>query len=411
MTIEAERTVAVLWCARAHVGAAPGRRRRSRSATRSTVGRHGPARVAAVLLWAAWTIGLVALLAPRPWGLTALRVVAPAAVRPSHSFRSQATDGGSRGARIHVVCGRRGVRPVGAGRAGRGERARVRRRDPLPAAHPARRCSSARPARGAADRRRCEHRSAAARERALRRGGGRSRSWASRSPPCSARSLHALSVRWLVLVPAGLVVVDPLDARRPGADAAGSRSTGSSGHRTRARRPTCSTSGSAARPARSRSRCTTPQSFPRRRGRHDTTLARRGGRARVDGPHRRVRARGRRPPHRCRLAVAAQAGGRSGGPGSRTTNSGVRGPEVGAEFDRDAAAEHDVAVVARDHLARAPRASAARRTARCRRRAGPGTARRARASARARRRTAACANVSVAQLHTIARAARRAVRR
>jgi hypothetical protein len=39
-----------------------------------------PARVAAVLLWAAWTIGLVALLAPRPWGLTALRVTAPAAV-------------------------------------------------------------------------------------------------------------------------------------------------------------------------------------------------------------------------------------------------------------------------------------------------------------------------------------------
>ena len=40
----------------------------------------GPARVATVLLWAAWTVGLVALLAPRPWGLTALRVVAPAAV-------------------------------------------------------------------------------------------------------------------------------------------------------------------------------------------------------------------------------------------------------------------------------------------------------------------------------------------
>jgi hypothetical protein len=41
---------------------------------------HTPARVAAVLLWMAWTLGLVALLAPRPWGLTALRVVAPAAV-------------------------------------------------------------------------------------------------------------------------------------------------------------------------------------------------------------------------------------------------------------------------------------------------------------------------------------------
>ena len=41
---------------------------------------HTPARVAAVLLWMAWTLGLVALLAPRPWGLTALRVVAPAAI-------------------------------------------------------------------------------------------------------------------------------------------------------------------------------------------------------------------------------------------------------------------------------------------------------------------------------------------
>jgi hypothetical protein len=39
-----------------------------------------PARGAAVLLWTAWAIGLVALLAPRPWGLTELRVVAPAAV-------------------------------------------------------------------------------------------------------------------------------------------------------------------------------------------------------------------------------------------------------------------------------------------------------------------------------------------
>ena len=39
-----------------------------------------PARVAAVLLWTAWTAGLVALLAPRPWGLTVVRVVAPVAV-------------------------------------------------------------------------------------------------------------------------------------------------------------------------------------------------------------------------------------------------------------------------------------------------------------------------------------------
>jgi hypothetical protein len=40
----------------------------------------GPARVAAVFMWCAWSIGLVALLAPRPWGLTALRIVAPALI-------------------------------------------------------------------------------------------------------------------------------------------------------------------------------------------------------------------------------------------------------------------------------------------------------------------------------------------
>jgi len=36
-----------------------------------------PARVAAVMLWAVWAAGLVILFVPRPWGLTALRVIAP----------------------------------------------------------------------------------------------------------------------------------------------------------------------------------------------------------------------------------------------------------------------------------------------------------------------------------------------
>jgi len=36
-----------------------------------------PARAAAVILWAVWAAGLFALFAPRPWGLTLLRVVAP----------------------------------------------------------------------------------------------------------------------------------------------------------------------------------------------------------------------------------------------------------------------------------------------------------------------------------------------
>jgi hypothetical protein len=39
-----------------------------------------PEIIAAVLLWAAWFAGLVALLAPRPWGFTILRVVAPCAL-------------------------------------------------------------------------------------------------------------------------------------------------------------------------------------------------------------------------------------------------------------------------------------------------------------------------------------------
>ncbi|MDZ4825326.1 MAG: hypothetical protein SGJ13_02550 [Actinomycetota bacterium] len=39
-----------------------------------------PALLAAACLWSAWAVGLIALLAPRPWGLTVLRIVAPAAV-------------------------------------------------------------------------------------------------------------------------------------------------------------------------------------------------------------------------------------------------------------------------------------------------------------------------------------------
>jgi hypothetical protein len=39
-----------------------------------------PETIAAVLLWAAWFAGLVALLTTRPWGFTTLRVVAPSAL-------------------------------------------------------------------------------------------------------------------------------------------------------------------------------------------------------------------------------------------------------------------------------------------------------------------------------------------
>jgi hypothetical protein len=36
-----------------------------------------PARCAAIILWAVWAAGMFTLLAPRPWGLTLLRIVAP----------------------------------------------------------------------------------------------------------------------------------------------------------------------------------------------------------------------------------------------------------------------------------------------------------------------------------------------
>jgi hypothetical protein len=79
MTIEAERSVAMLWCARLTWALLPVSA--GIALTDALDGWDtGPARVAAVLLWAAWAVGLIALLAPRPWGLTALRVVAPAAV-------------------------------------------------------------------------------------------------------------------------------------------------------------------------------------------------------------------------------------------------------------------------------------------------------------------------------------------
>lgn len=40
----------------------------------------GPARLAAVVCWAAWAVALFALFAPRPWGCTLLRIVMPSAV-------------------------------------------------------------------------------------------------------------------------------------------------------------------------------------------------------------------------------------------------------------------------------------------------------------------------------------------
>lgn len=65
-----------LWCARVSWALLPvttGTALADATASWST----SPARCAAVLLWLVWGAGLVALFAPRPWGLTLLRVAAP----------------------------------------------------------------------------------------------------------------------------------------------------------------------------------------------------------------------------------------------------------------------------------------------------------------------------------------------
>jgi hypothetical protein len=66
-----------LWCARLAWAALP---ITTGSAIAGALDDWSSALAAAVLLWGAWGIGLVALFAPRTWGLTTIRVVAPVAV-------------------------------------------------------------------------------------------------------------------------------------------------------------------------------------------------------------------------------------------------------------------------------------------------------------------------------------------
>ena len=226
-----------------------------------------PARVAAVLLWTAWTVGLVALLAPRPWGLTALRVVAPAAVVVAFlSIGGTSASAATFAVPSCVVAAVLALSAPVAQAAGNaiayGDEVRFPLRTPLSlflgpvplavaligggvsvgpllladgryvAGVPVNACWCC----------------------------GRRR---ARAVPARARR------RWLVLVPAGVVVVDPLTLvdpvlmRREQIRACSRSPDQRSAHR--------STCGSARSRARSCSRCE-PQSFARRRGRHDAEL-------------------------------------------------------------------------------------------------------------------------------------------
>jgi len=167
-----------------------------------------PATVAAVLAWSAWALGLVALLAPRPWGVTSLRVVAPAAVVgsalavPSTGGASGAVALGSAAAAAIAACSVP-VSTAAANALAYGDETRFPLRVPpplllsvVPLAVAAIACGVALGPLLLADGR-----------------------WAAGAialvvglPAAAffARSLHALSRRWFVLVPAGFVVVDPL---------------------------------------------------------------------------------------------------------------------------------------------------------------------------------------------------------
>ncbi|HUF85704.1 MAG TPA: hypothetical protein VMQ81_14070 [Acidimicrobiia bacterium] len=176
----------------------------------------GPQLVAAVLLWAAWALGVLALLAPRPVGLTLVRIVAPplvvlAAVALLAGAGSPPSAGGALVAVL--VAGALAVAlPDFSIAAANGVAYGDERRYPLKTP-PALFVGpvlvaplfvaagvAAGPLLIAADR---PIAGALALVVGLPLAG------------VMARALHGLSRRWVVLVPAGLVVVDPLTLPDP----------------------------------------------------------------------------------------------------------------------------------------------------------------------------------------------------
>ncbi|HEX5097316.1 MAG TPA: hypothetical protein VFX21_14915 [Acidimicrobiia bacterium] len=173
----------------------------------------GSARTAAVLCWAAWAAGEVALLAPRPWGLTYLRITAPAvtAIAIVAAFSAGAAPAalavvGAIAATTLALSAR--VAQATGNALAYGDETRYPLRIPTPllvtlvplaivvalasvAAGPLLLADERVPAGAVA----CVIGVPAV--------------------VLAVRSLHSLSKRWVVLVPAGLVVVDPLALTEP----------------------------------------------------------------------------------------------------------------------------------------------------------------------------------------------------
>jgi hypothetical protein len=169
---------------------------------------HAPAIVAAALLWAAWFAGLVALLTPRPWGFTTLRVVAPCALAVSVSSAWSAPGPTAALAIVSAVCAvatalSSPVAHACAASTAYGPERRFPLRVPMSLRAGPLPVSVAIVAAGlASGPLLLANRDLVAGIVALAVG----------VPIVGAlvRSLAALDHRWIVLVPAGLVVVDPL---------------------------------------------------------------------------------------------------------------------------------------------------------------------------------------------------------
>ncbi len=167
-----------------------------------------PAVVGAVLCWAAWGLGLLACVAPRPVGLTTLRAVAPAGVvaAVAAALSGYPSTVASVGAIVATVAAAvLAADPAVAEWTANGTAYRDEHRYPLrvPPGCSSARCRSPGSSWSVAwPRVRCSSRPA-------RRSGGSSR-WSSgfAAAALAAIALHRLSRRWLVVVPAGVVVVD-----------------------------------------------------------------------------------------------------------------------------------------------------------------------------------------------------------
>lgn len=167
-----------------------------------------PADVAAAMMWIAWAIALVALFAPRPWGLTFVRVVTPVGVVIAIVCAPSSTAGAAAIAiAFTLVAAVLALSPVFAQAAANalayGDEERFPLRIPLPLLLAPVPVAVVLVAAGMATG-------------PLLLADGRAVAGVVATVigiPLAAflaRSLHALSRRWLVLVPAGLVVVDPL---------------------------------------------------------------------------------------------------------------------------------------------------------------------------------------------------------